>query len=549
MGELKVDIDVQLYPHQETSIIEMETREKEKCAKIDDDTYVDTTMGIFGDIPGYGKSLSMIGVIVRDKMEWDISTPFIYEETIERGPTSTYTTKIKIRKHKLDCNLIVASTSIIAQWEKELDRTTLGYYTITKKNQIEDIDPDDYHIVICSSTMYNDLVAKFEEYAWKRFIFDEAASTHIPSMKSIHAGFYWFITATFPALNKVRGVNHFIKNTFNRMSPNVFGALLVKNDDNYVKQSFSIPRPVEVIHLCTNSAILDAVQGLVSNTIRQMLSAGDITGAIQTLGGTKSDKNIVDLVTKKTQDELIDAEFKVDKYKKEKDKNKASRERYDNWVKKVDNLKKKIQTLKDRFEKILDEPCCICQDDMKRPILVSCCQNIFCSSCILEWLKDKHTCPLCRTAVNRHELVLLKGKGDTDEKKVVNRINKSNGKTKQEKIIDIIKSKERGKFLIFSNYDESFKIIKAVMDENNINFVEIKGGRSSRENKLSLYKEGGCNVLLLNSKYNGAGINLQNTTDIILFHEMDEHIEKQVIGRANRIGRKEVLTLHRLEYE
>ena len=38
-------------------------------------------------------------------------------------------------------------------------------------------------------------------------------------------------------------------------------------------------------------------------------------------------------------------------------------------------------------------------------------------------------------------------------------------------------------------------------------------------------------MLCLNSINNGAGINLQETTDIILYHKMSPQIETQIIGR------------------
>jgi len=39
---------------------------------------------------------------------------------------------------------------------------------------------------------------------------------------------------------------------------------------------------------------------------------------------------------------------------------------------------------------------------------------------------------------------------------------------------------------------------------------------------------------------------MQETTDIILYHSMDEHTRQQILGRANRIGRKTSLQVHHL---
>ena len=82
--------------------------------------------------------------------------------------------------------------------------------------------------------------------------------------------------------------------------------------------------------------------------------------------------------------------------------------------------------------------------------------------------------------------------------------------------------------------------------EKGIEFTEMKGCISTREKKLDSFKTGKIPVLFLNSKYNAAGINLTEATDIILCHQMTTSQETQIIGRANRIGRTENLKVHHL---
>jgi len=53
---------------------------------------------------------------------------------------------------------------------------------------------------------------------------------------------------------------------------------------------------------------------------------------------------------------------------------------------------------------------------------------------------------------------------------------------------------------------------------------------------------------MLNAQYNGSGLNLQETTDIILYHKFNKFSEEQIIGRANRMGRNDVLYVHQLLY-
>ena len=82
--------------------------------------------------------------------------------------------------------------------------------------------------------------------------------------------------------------------------------------------------------------------------------------------------------------------------------------------------------------------------------------------------------------------------------------------------------------------------------ENNISFIDIKGTVENRQKNINKFKNNNCQVIFINSKFNSAGINLPETTDIILYHEMDDNIKQQIIGRAQRIGRKESLSVHNL---
>ena len=119
-------------------------------------------------------------------------------------------------------------------------------------------------------------------------------------------------------------------------------------------------------------------------------------------------------------------------------------------------------------------------------------------------------------------------------------------KTKPQTILDIVKKNKEGKFIIFSNYDESFNTLQILFEEEGISYTEIKGNKDIRNKNILNYKTGNIQVLFLNSKNNAAGINLEETTDIILYHQMSEYCETQILGRANRIGRKNKLLVHHL---
>ena len=77
----------------------------------------------------------------------------------------------------------------------------------------------------------------------------------------------------------------------------------------------------------------------------------------------------------------------------------------------------------------------------------------------------------------------------------------------------------------------------------------MKGNIKNREKNLDLFKTGEVPVIFLNSNSDSAGLNLTEATDIILYHQMTDTTENQIIGRANRVGRKVSLYVHHLHIQ
>mgnify|MGYP001412027594 CR=1 FL=1 len=70
--------------------------------------------------------------------------------------------------------------------------------------------------------------------------------------------------------------------------------------------------------------------------------------------------------------------------------------------------------------------------------------------------------------------------------------------------------------------------------------------------KIKEYKdvsENGIDCLLLNAEYCASGLNLENTTDIVITHKMSNEKMTQIIGRGQRPGRVGRLNVWKLFYE
>jgi hypothetical protein len=530
------NFSVKLFPHQLTSIYNMEKLENNSIINTRDEIK-ETKIGINADITGYGKTLSMIGLIARDKMPWDLEFPFVFETMTSEAKNRIKTYKIR-RFDKLKASLILVSNNIVNQWVAELNKTKLNYKTITSRKDFEtDLDIQLYDVVVVVPSLYNRLIHHYNGYAWKRFIFDEPGFLKISSMEELFAGFYWFVTATPHAIYshyKNRSYKSgFMKdlfacnNDFNKFCEDI----IVVNDPEIIKKSFEMPTTNHYHYQCFQP-MYNVVHSFVSSTIATMISAGNIKGAIIAMGGTKS-SNIVDIIRKNKETQLFEIETKI-----------AAGERGDDVLHRKNHLQEQIKEINSRFENLLKEQCHICCDVIKEPLMEPNCHNIFCGNCLLTWLQQKNSCPLCRLKIDPKKLVYIETSNDKDDKKIIDDVKRKI--TKLDKVVEIIKSRPDGRFLIYSDQNQTFSPLSNTLLEHNISFVQMKGNIKNREKNLEAFKSGEIPVLFLNSNSDSAGLNLTESTDIILYHQMTDTIENQIIGRANRVGRKASLHVHHL---
>lgn len=547
-------LNIKLFPHQLVSVYNMELLEQSRKIKAGNSIYL-TDFGILGDIPGYGKSFSVVSLILRDNMQWDIS------KRHEKSDIKTVNHCLKViqktSKIRVKSNVILCSSTLIEQWKEYFSFVQNGTLQIkeisNRKDFDEKFDPNDWDVLIVSSARYNELMDKFPNVVWKRFIFDEASSTHINAMRHISAGFTWFISATYKDILRCGGTStHYMRSFFSRIDWSMLNSFVIKNPVDFVKHSFKMPQIINKTYICLNPRILNVLSNYIDQDTKIMIAAGDIKGAILRIGGgTALGSNLFDIVSKKQQEKLTQAKFSLNMWKSREQSGFNVKTEITFWEKRIVDIEKTINELKDKYNNLLEDDCTICYNNINNPILIPCCQNLFCGTCIMKWLDTNKSCPMCRSSINVKELIYIKKENDeNDDKKEEKKEEKREDKkiTKQDKVLELVSNglKENRKFLIFSMYDESFNIIRRALDNYDIDFVEICGSKATRDSKLKKFRENKVNVVFLNSRFNGAGINLETATDIILYHEMPSGIKDQVVGRALRIGREKDLIIHNL---
>lgn len=122
--------------------------------------------------------------------------------------------------------------------------------------------------------------------------------------------------------------------------------------------------------------------------------------------------------------------------------------------------------------------------------------------------------------------------------------------SKPDALLKLVKSADPScRFLVFSEYDNSFLQIQDTFARNDVAFKVLKGTTLHLQRILAEFQTGDTSVLLLNANNLGTGINLQCTTDVVFYHKMDDDISQQIVGRGQRHGRTSQLRVHHLRYD
>jgi superfamily II DNA or RNA helicase len=135
----------------------------------------------------------------------------------------------------------------------------------------------------------------------------------------------------------------------------------------------------------------------------------------------------------------------------------------------------------------------------------------------------------------------LHNTSDEIKKYLIEKNKLGNCNTKQKNIEGFLSkiSNDKSKILFFSDYQNTFRFLKKLLDKYSISYDDNQGGTIEKINKsINDYKsENGVRCLLLDSTSNSRGMNLENTDIIVFIHKTKETLNNQIIGRAQRPGR------------
>ena len=360
---------------------------------------------------------------------------------------------------------------------------------------------------------------------------------------------------------------------------------IVRNHLKFIKESIYIPKPIVKYHKCFTPPELLAVTNAVNKEALKALNAGDVKKAMSMIGcesSTEDDilKSVNDKLYKELEvcksnllnkNSLLQAEennmesvkvmlqsAKEENFDKDFILDLTEQKNYVNnrinsikssiktWTDNINGFEAKIKGIEERVSGCENKVCPICACKVTAPALTPCCRNVFCVKCVSMSLEYSKECPMCRQPLELKKLnIIVSEKVNSDEKDVVL-------PTKIDNIITLLKVNPNKRAMIFSEFTnaQAFIELKEKLKEMNIKY-EVPYGSSGRiSNIIKRYKEDKEHrVLLLNANCFGAGLNLQFTDEVYIFHRMSVDLENQVIGRAQRMGRTCALNIHYMCYE
>jgi len=541
-------LKIELMEHQKTIINAMMTLENNGYVlanSIDHyseilDFKIETNIGILADRVGAGKSLMIISLLLVNKTVpnrnqfWE-GTRYVCIKTN--------------RENRIcDINLLIVPNGIINQWINFF-KLCPSLKLFVFKDGIENLN--NYDVVLLSSnklTCFNNLTKNIK---WKRIIIDEIDTIKLPPRLNLSASFIWLVTATpnrlrYSQKNKKKSLSDIFEN----IEPWVFEYLIVKNNNDFLNQSIVLPCPRRFIIKCLTPIEISIIKNLIPTNIMAMINAGNTEQAIKILNcNVDTNENILQVITKNIKEALDNKYLELELQNRKQYKLNSTRKIQQ--IKIIEEIKKgitrleiKYKSIKERIYKINSDYCPICMDKFNKPTVLSCCNNIFCFECITLASNDSNKCPFCNHQLYKENIHII---NNLKERKTI----QDNKCDKIDALMEILKRQcdYEPKFLIFANYSQTFKKIKLNLDINNISNGELKGNADIITDTIKLFEDGQIKVLMLNASNYGAGLNLQMATDVIIYHRFNMNLEEQIIGRAQRLGRKSRLNLYYLIHD
>ena len=452
-------------------------------------------------------------------------------------------------------NIIVIPHNIYTQWISAIDNflgKTLKYICLIEYNEINQLYTNssilyNYDIIITTPVMYDIFAGTINSLGLyvRRIFFDEADTMKNILTNSINSQMTWFISASISSVFDPISMKAKI-GKYELYLPN-----LLTNEcwceSEFIDSNIKLPKPNYEKFVCKDFYIDFIIVNILDLENLKYINGLDYSNIRQECGGNliKTNQEIVKLLYLYSNKMISDS----DAILKDLEKNRV--EAPDTKAKTI--RKKQIYTQRQEKIKFLARKynlCIECFDYIEQLLCKkSLCNDIICDNCWnLKYEKNKsQICLTCNKIHTKETWEDVKIHHDNNIKKF---ISKSKSKYNKFFVLDNILEVCGKKVIVYSEFRGLNNYLKNYSIDMSIKFEELNGGNIKEIDKIliSFKDNDDVKILLIDNAYFGVGLNIEYTTDIIFFHNVDEKIKTQLIGRAQRFGRKSKLNIWEIKH-
>jgi SNF2-related domain len=535
-----ITVKTKLYSHQSTMVHGMHRyREKMTRGFMVGNQAINGKIGIVGDSPGSGKTLSVLSYLA----SLPAASPRMTSELCQHSSKYFFSHELHTLSDTNWAHLIIVPHSLFGQWKREIEEhTTLSYVPIETKRIMKGDGIAkaiiQHRIVLTTSKCYKAVqeYASHHQIQWDNIFIDEATSIYFHSSDpALRFQFLWMITNNWiPLIFKHSNLNKsnlfflrdrvqlhpdlerwlmeditvhyegslvssaFLKDYVSFFHPHR-GYMVLRNSTPNVSDSLNIPDPIHEVLQCKPNLSFNSLTSFYLARHREpIIQSRQIPHLFQALG----------------------IEFKsISEYKEQQPTTKHQL----------------IQRM------IHDNECVICLESCEYPTMVKCCYHVYCGKCLLKNTLISMKCPICREGLSIDRICCFGRLSEEDQMLSSNKI---------DACLNIIRQNKSGKFLIYSPFINIYYELFEKIDKIGIKAERIENNLFSLIKTVRNFQQGKTNLLFLSNIDAIRGLNLTTTTHLIFYHELPAYESKQILLHSSqRLGRTTPLQILHLNSE
>jgi hypothetical protein len=523
-------IKTDLYPHQETLLQEMiKYHNKMTSGYVWYNQIVSGKMGIIGDLPGSGKTLSILAYIASLG-----SKPQPTNELINHSTRYFFSHTLHVASDISYCNLVVVPSNIFWLWESQVKtHTTLQPFLLesrrplTKPNVVQSILGSDF--ILATSKTYKHLVefCKDNNIQFNHIFLDQAESIYFSGNEyPLEFQFLWLITSTWiPFIfknnlslasnliyikDRIPDINSDLLTWLNNVKQDSIqyqssiassaffksyipynhiarGQLVLKTSNTYLDKSLHLPdikyKTIKCSSFLHHNIILNG------SFLRTHLKKEIVPNIFQAMGIVQQPINEL-VLEQPSKQSLISSKVKDD--------------------------------------------CSICLDKPSHITMTKCCNNVFCGECLLRNMQNSTKCPTCRSPISIDSFNWVA----TDELIDIS----NNVKTRIETCIDILKDNSNNQVLIYTLYDNVYYQLLDKFSGVGIKVEKLDSNPYNVQRITNNFSSGVLRVVCVSNPEFVRGLSFTNATHVIFYHELLFYEMRELLIRsAQRLGRQHPL--------